>query len=144
MRDIGNMDAQQIMPIAQFPDAHCIIKVLRLFTINGNGGPVSVIGPPRKILRPGLSRQSCRLGQCLAGEFFEKVMLVDNNFYIDARLILIAQYFSDFQAGPVNFHNLSWFWLSPVFKLNQKRFFVDRIQGENKWLIIYFKIKTKN
>ena len=58
MRHVGDMDAEEIMPVGQEADADGVVEVLGFLAVDGDGLPVAVIGPAGEVL--GSRRRSAR------------------------------------------------------------------------------------
>ena len=88
MRDVGDMNAEQIMTVGQEADADGVVEILGFFAVDGYGLPVAIIGPAGEVAGSRLEPGFVRLFQGVRRELGREVVTPDNDLGVDSRVVL--------------------------------------------------------
>ncbi len=91
MRDVGDVHAEPEVPVRQPRKRNRVIEIARVLAVDGHDGAIAKVGPACDVAVAHVLAQPARLGDRLGAVRVGNLVLVDDDFGVDTRIVGISQ-----------------------------------------------------
>jgi hypothetical protein len=100
VRDVGDVDAEPVVPIRQSVQGDRVVEVARVLAVDRDGHQIPEIGPAADIPLAHFPAQALRLRNRLLAVLVGNPVLADDDLGVDARLFDVAEHLRDAAERP--------------------------------------------